>query len=568
MLNKLASLLQGEKSNHPLGSIPNLDHTLSEIPLTDPTRVLLDVAALIEDVDRYDSELAPAALRQAILHIDTFARPAYNELLLAYLLPGTRWHASEVAWAALDRHCLLLTEAYQHCLEVALSGKEDLSRAKMQLALCSTRAMQAWVERKKLHHLRYRPPDLEWWLAAHKLVGLASQHNVISLVQQVYADSPLVHSTIHAYLTGLYLEIAPVSNLLPIQLEVLHRWLQQNANTFEFSEAPHAGTTHFISLHNPGNPTRYTSSVIHSPAMRYCSTQRLRAPLLLLAHNLRSQTIPEWLQPLMPQKAAIDKLMQTLMRHWTDQPPERSSPRQSDSAPMRVVHGFSLARRMIACSAFAKRGKSLNYRGSEMQSLFNELRFGEAGRQRENIFDDQTVDPMETLIKLETSGDKQMMDEWLRVDSSATGIGAVMPGLRSRNRIGELIGFRIDGNIDWRIGILRRIGRDAQKRVSIGIETLPYPSLSAQVRPNNVELTVWSQASEAGNGYVDAVLIEAEGDTLLLLPGLFVAELSVNLLVDGKRRNIILTEKIDHGNDWERVRFREAEPTPESTPEP
>jgi hypothetical protein len=64
------------------------------------------------------------------------------------------------------------------------------------------------------------------------------------------------------------------------------------------------------------------------------------------------------------------------------------------------------------------------------------------------------------------------------------------------------------------------------------------------------------------------VLIEAEGDTLLLLPGLFVAELSVNLLVDGKRRNIILTEKIDHGNDWERVRFREAEPTPESTPEP
>jgi hypothetical protein len=563
MLNKLAGLLQGDKSNHPLGSIANLNQTLSEIPLSDPSRVLLDVAVLIEDPDRYDSDLAPAALRQAVLHIDTFARQAYSDLLLAYLLPGTRWHASEVAWTALDRHAQLLTKAYEHCLETALSGKEDLSRAKMQLALCSTRAMQAWVERKKLHHLRYRPPDLEWWLAAHKLVGLASQHNVISLVQQVYPDSPLVHSTIHAYLAGLYLEIAPVSNLLPVQLEVLHRWLLQNANTFEFAEAPHAGTTHFISLHNPGNPTRYTSNVIHSPAMRYCSTQRLRTPLLQLAHSLRTQAVPEWLQPLMPQKAAIDKLMQTLMRHWTDQPPERSSPRQSDSAPMRVVHGFSLARRMIACSAFAKRGKSLSYRGSEMHNLFNELRFGGSGKLREDVGEEAMVDPMEALLKLETSGDKQMMDEWLKIDSSDSGIGAVMPGLRSRNRIGELIGFRIDGSIDWRLGILRRIGRDAQKRVSIGIETLAYPSISAQVRPNNVELTVWSQASEAGNGYVDAILVEAEGDTLLLMPGLFVAELSVNLLVDGKRIDVILTEKIDHGNDWERVRFRVAEPTPE-----
>jgi hypothetical protein len=261
----------------------------------------------------------------------------------------------------------------------------------------------------------------------------------------------------------------------------------------------------------------------------------------------------------MPQKAAIDKLMQTLMRHWTDQPPERSSPRQNDNAPMRVVHGFSLARRMIACSAFAKRGRSLSYRGSDMHNLFNELRFGDAGKLRDDVGEEAMVDPMETLLKLETSGDKQMMDEWLKVDSSDTGIGAVMPGLRSKNRIGELIGFRIDGNIDWRLGILRRIGRDAQKRVSIGIETLPYPSLSAQLRPNNVELTVWNQASESGNGYVDAILIETDSDTLLLMPGLFVAELSANLIVDAKRRDIILTEKIDHGNDWERVRFRSAE---------
>jgi hypothetical protein len=227
---------------------------------------------------------------------------------------------------------------------------------------------------------------------------------------------------------------------------------------------------------------------------------------------------------------------------------------------MRVVHGFALARRMIACAAFAKRGRSLNYRGADMENLFNELRFGRTGRPTEaSVEEDLEVDPMETLLKLETSGDKQMMDEWLKVDGSDTGIGAVMPGLRGRNRIGELIGFRLEGTIDWRLGIIRRIGRDKQKRISIGIETLAAPSICAQLKPSNLVLSVWSEASEAGNGYVDAILIAADSDTLLLMPGLFVAELAVNLLVDGQRRDVILTEKLDHGGDWERVRFRPAE---------
>jgi hypothetical protein len=559
MLNKLAGLLQGEKSSHPLGSTQNVDRTLSEIPLTDPSRILLEVAALLEDFSRYETELTPAAQRNALLRIDNFARSAYNELLQAYVVPGSRTHASELAWSTLDRHNLLLRDAYSHCLTAALQSNEDLSRAKMLLALCATRAMQAWVERKKLHHFRYRPPDIEWWLAAHKLVGLASQHGVISLVQEVYPGEGGARSTLHAYLIGLYLEIAPVSNLIAVQLEVLHRWLQQNVSTFEFSEVAHAGTTHFISLHNPGNPTRYTANVQHSSAMRYCSTRRLRTPLVQFSHALRSSTPPDWLAPFVVQRELIDKLLQALLLHWADQPPERSSPRQNENAAMRVVHGFSLARRMIACSAFAKRGKSLNYRGADMENLFNELRFGRAGIAPQAIEEELLIDPLETLLKLETSGDKQMMDEWLKVDSSASGVGAVVPGLRPRNRIGELLGFRFDGDIEWRIGIIRRIGRDKQKRASIGIETLPVPSVCAQIRPSNVELTVWSEASEAGNGYVDAILIATDGDTLLLMPGLFIAELAVNLIADGQRRDIILTEKLDHGSDWERVRFRPAD---------
>ncbi|HTJ96768.1 MAG TPA: hypothetical protein VL381_04815 [Rhodocyclaceae bacterium] len=557
MFNKLVGLFQGEKSDHPLGSTENLDQTLSEIPLSDPARVLVDVANHLEDISRYDTELSPAAIRRALLHIDTFAQPFYNDLLLAFVLPGSREHNSDLVWSHLDRHSSILFLSYMHCLEVALRSNEDLSKEKMQLAQCATRAMQAWVERKKLQHFRYRPPDQEWWSEAHKLVGLASKHGVTNLAQTSYPDDTQTRSTLHAYLAGLYLEMAPVSNLVTLQLEVLHRWLQLNAGSFEFGEMPYAGATHYIDLANPSTPMRYTSAVTHTATLRYCSSRRLRTPLAQFANLLRrTEALPEWLEPFNKQRGDLEKLVQTLLQYWAEQPPERASPRAQEQTPMRVVHGFALTRRMVACSAFAKRGKSLNYRGADMENLFNELRFGRSGKSDE---EDTVVDPMETLLKLETSGDKQMMDEWLKVDASTTGVGAIAAGLRSRNRIGELVGFRFEGDIEWRAGIIRRIGRDKNKRASIGLEAIEGPSQCAQVRPVNVELTVWNEACEAGNGYVDAIITAPGSNTLLLPLGLFVDDLLVTLNIEGQSSTIVLTEKLDHGNDWERVRFQPAD---------
>lgn len=560
MLNKLVGLLQGEKSSHPLGSKENLDRTLADIPTTDPSRVLLDVDNLLEDIQRYDTELSAAALRQAVLGMDDFAHEAYAELLLHFLLPQHREHNSDLTWSTLERHNRLLFEAYSHCLQAALGSNEEAARIRSSLTLCALRAIHAWVEFKKLNHFRYRPADLEWWLEAHKLVGLASRHGVISLAQAPYADEPLTRSTLHAYLSGLYLEISPLSNLVPIQMEVLHRWLQQHAGSFEFAEVPHPGTTHYISLHNPGTPTRYNNNVTPNPALRYCSTRRLRVPLVQLANTLRqTENTPDWLAPLIQEQAHLSTLVQILLPRWAEQPPERSSPRQAGDAPLRIVHGYALARRMIACSAYAKRGHSLNYRGADMENLFNELRFGRTGQPAILATESAPTDPMETLLKLETSGDKQMMESWVMRDSSANGLGAYATGLRSRNKIGGLVGLRVDDQIDWRLGIIRRITRDKTKRLHVGIETLPAPSICAQVRPAHHELGVWSQACEAGDGFADAILVAPSDDTLLLPPGLFVPGLVVLLKINGLTQHITLTEKIEEGSDWERVRFQPAE---------
>lgn len=562
MLNKLVGFLQKERSSHPLGSPQNIDQALSEIPVGDAARVLVDIDNLLDDFSRYDTELPADAARDALVQIDTFARPFYDDLLQNYLLPGTRAHGDEMAWITLDKHVQVVCAAYRHCLlqDSRNDKKEERTQGeRMALALCAARAIDAWVEHKKLLHCRYRPADGTWWETVHDLIGIVNGLGVMRLSQILYPDQTPARSALHAYMAGLYFELAPVSNLVPLQFEVLQRWLQQHAAAFELTETPHDASTHVldIAMHTP--PQRFDPQrPLRGTRLHYCSTRRMRGNILKLAQFTRPQaTLPEWLQPFHAHNEQISALVELLLRHWTEQPPERSSVREAGECNLRVVSGLSLARRMIACSAFARSGRSLNYRGTELSNLFNEYRFGRGAPVRATE-DETPPDPMETLLRLETSGDKQMMEEWRQSDVSAQGLGATSLALRARNRIGELISYRRESEIEWHLGILRRISRTPQRRISYGLETLPGPAQCAQVRNPDLKLGIWAEAFEAGNGFIDAILLTPESCQLLVPTGLFSPALVLTLAVDGTQSTIKLTEKIDQGNEWELVRFQPA----------
>lgn len=555
MFNKLVGLIQGEKTSHPLGSADALAQTLSEIPTRDANRVLAEADNLIEDPQRYDTELSAVQLLQAIIEIDAFAREAYRGQLQRFLLPGTHDHNSDLLWAVLERHQRLAHTAYAYALRAFTPGTEAAVQQRPLIAQGALRAMMAWVEWKKLQHFRYRPPELEWWLTAHQLVGVASQHAVLGQVLPPFPDEGPARSCLHAYLAGLYLEMAPMANLVPVQVEVLSNWLQQHASVVEFSEVPHPGTTHFISLQNPGQPTLYGPSVTPNSALRFCSTRRLRPALLMLSKHIRRQEpAPDWLTPYLGQREALEVLLDNLLRYWADQRPERAATRTALNEGLRVVHGLDLARRMIACTAFAKEGRTLRYRRADWEQLFNEQRFGRVDQQLPATEDDVPVDPMETLQKLETAGDQLMMEQWTLVDQSETGVGAIAMGLRSRNRIGELVGYRIEGDIEWRIGVIRRIGRDSRKRASIGLQSLPMPAVCAQGR----SLAQRIEGKAEAQSFFDAILLASVGNELLLPLGVFAVNLLVRLDVGGQQQEIVLTEKVDRGSDWVRARFKPA----------
>lgn len=566
MFKKLLSRfqsIQANKSDHPLISDENLDHLFSDIPRSDPERVLYEVGYWLDAIDRYAAEIGESKLRHAILRLDNFSRPAFVELYARFLKPGSREYLLEQTRVQIDAYVTHLAHAHRHILAAAV-GKSGLQDSKT-LALCSARGMLAWIIQKKLHRLRYRLPNNNWWQIANELLELAGKHKVHETVQLLYEGEQLRLSARQFHAVGIYFEMAPLGNLARHHFEALDRFLLQQAVNLEVLHNRNSASTHRIDLDANSGPVRITDQDEQGSSMRYCSGTKLRGQLVGLATQLRGDTpLPDWVAEAHCSRDQMQDLVKALVMHWSTSPPRRESSRHDQQQQLRIVHGFRLARRMIAYSGYARSGREIEYESSNSAN-FGEGRFAQAdktamsegGKQpsSEEEIDRPEVTPLDVLENLETSGDIQMMERWQQTDVSVTGFGAVMSGLRSVHGVEGLLCYRHDLDIEWRLGIIRRIGRDARDRASIGIQTLPGTLFCALAKPQgNKGVDAWpSMIALDGHGYADAILLVGDREELVLPLNAFVADLRLDLKAENGRRHVRMIELIAQGNDYQRI---------------
>ena len=556
MFSKLISRFQDKKSDHPLGSDENLDALLAGMSQFDPTRLLLDVDHWLDGIETCVSEIGADAAAHALFRLDQFSRAGADELLTRYLSAGKREYLRDSIWSALDTHAARLFEGYQATLSIPQELRSD--KDKIRMAGSAARALRAWALRKKLQHFRYRRPSVELWLDAHNLLQLLWRLDVQQTSVTPYRDEAET-SPLHEYLVGLYLEFVPFGNMVPQQLELAERFLR-SCEGLELTPQPHLLSTDRIDLAAGNGPQRLNDGDAGSISMRYCSVLKLRGPLMKFAAQARKpEQAPGWLASMPATREQIAGGLLTLMTYWAPKPPKRGNDRFGQKVELRVVFGFGLARRMIAASHFARSGRSFKYEGVDLDRLFAEFRFGRVEQsaaaeadQAPKTDEPEVSSPLEILRKLELRGDKAQMEHWLQVDSSATGLGAVVPAVLPRHQIGLLVCLRSLDGLDWRLGLIRRIGRDADNRPSIGLETLASPSICAQAKPGGEE-TVWNKVTEGGHGWLDAIILSEEGKELILPAGAFVAGMEIDVRSELGRWRVRLETLVDHGLDFDRI---------------
>ena len=473
VFGKLISRFQ-KKSDHPLGSDENLEVLLAEIPQREPGYLLMDVDQWLAEMPTHVEEIGAAQALTALIRLDQFSREAADELLKRYLGAGRREFMSDAAWMTLNAHASHLLNCYTAALQ-ALAHAAESSADKNRMARSAVCALRAWALGKKLQRFRYRASAPEHWQAAHDLMRLLARCNLLQASVVAYRGEQEM-SALTEYLVGVYLEMLPLGNLVAQQIEFIDNFLRYSG-VLELTQEPHAHSSFQIDIAGAKPPQRRSADATGHAAMRYCSTARLRALLMKLAAQIkRQEAVPEWVRNVPAEVDQIEAAILLLILAWAPAPPQRQSERVRQENSLKVIFGFGMVRRMIAASNFARLGRTLDYEGTDFDSLFEANRFGrvriESQAEAEVEESKPKVDPLAILEKLELAGDKAQMETWRQLDCSATGLGAACPILLARHRIGVLVGFRYRDAIDWRIAIMRRIGRDEANRPSIGLETL------------------------------------------------------------------------------------------------
>jgi hypothetical protein len=146
---------------------------------------------------------------------------------------------------------------------------------------------------------------------------------------------------------------------------------------------------------------------------------------------------------------------------------------------------------------------------------------------------------------------------WEVEDISATGFrGVVSPALLDNLRIGTLIGSRPENMGNWGVGIIRRLSRDAQNNLQVGVEIL-----SNQV--TGVSLSVADRARVDNTTHLALYLNklnDISGEACLLMrPGTFLPSRSFKMKLAEKTYLLLSLGLIESGDDFDLARYRKME---------
>jgi hypothetical protein len=359
--------------------------------------------------------------------------------------------------------------------------------------------------------------------------------------------------------------VSPHGGLFPAQLVCLDLMLRHFSNLLPMRDEPDESTSFYADPSRNRSPERWLPGLPRRERCRYFgigAAQRYFETMLV--HANEGKPMPDWVVGCGIEPRRYHELLERTLPQWSSTPPQRGSRREAQESDLLIVHGFGQLRRMLSSSEYARSGKQipeLGYNTSKAFDEFSRIRFDTVQMHASKLASmtaepepQKNLSPLEVLSKLELAGDKQMMGHWRQIDTSPGGFGAVVPKMLAWVRIGMLIGYRHPGDIEWRPAVIRRRGRDAAGNQTCGAQSLGWPAASVRVRPleaNEHENEGWDRLPGAGEGFQEAIFIEADPMLLLIQPGFFSAGRNVLLKARDKSHIVRLGTLLETGIDYE-----------------
>lgn len=292
-------------------------------------------------------------------------------------------------------------------------------------------------------------------------------------------------------------------SLNPVDLRIAKRLSIYLSNLFSLSEQCQEDSIFTFDLNNPSAPVRVKEGgTMYPPGSRFIGVTGATRQLDNILKTLGKNLVPDELNLGVAYSAGeVTGVAQRLAAFCQMRQPVRRPPRRKINMKVSVLNGF-----------------------------FNMIE--------------------ETNVDLNLNDPSS--DGWEVEDISANGLRCVLREGRTSNvKIGSLVGLQPEKALHWGVGIVRRLRRDAQNNLNIGIRILSN-KVSSVVLHGHDGLSADTDHS--------ALLLEGARDQseslLLVKQDIFSPNQSPTMAQDGKSFLLLPVALVERGVDFDLVRYR------------
>lgn len=545
----------GDKPDHPMQNMAEARRLLAELPL-DAFKAVEEIAFWLGSVR--DTEGFRLDRRVEVVKLLDETAQAYQRKLGRDYLTALRMQKFQEnrLWLLIFDYWKNAADAYMQCIDEYGRQAKGAEAVKDELPLLAARALRALAAQKKWLHIRYRPVEERIWADIAKLSLLAEAKLFLKSLFPLYPGGAAPGSVQQELLKALVFEMSSPNSLSPTHMDLTDRLVQLYVNSFTFDERPSPASTFYIDMSKAAAPTRAHKGMQLHPMLRFfgsnVAAEKLAVPIQALKEGVMPPELGFGDECL---KEDLLDVLEHLRLYWASTPPLRKHMRTRTTSRFNVVYRFPEIRRKIA---EGERGVVASV--LENKDLLHQER---VDLQLYGFVTEKTKQMMAKTASRNTAAEKDQTESWVMDNISAGGFGAVVPQISGDwLKVGILLGLKAEQESKWAVGVVRRLGRDASMRISVGIQTLAREPVSVRLRPLEPgEVSMWEKMADAPSyKYIAAILLPpgavTAGDaTLLIEKGSFVAGRNYLLLFRDEKRVIKTSRLLEEGEDFERVEF-------------
>ncbi|HQS57234.1 MAG: hypothetical protein B7Y56_00295 [Gallionellales bacterium 35-53-114] len=497
--------LFSNKSDHPLANLKSAQLLLNDLPKTDPVVVLHEIGlwieALFDPVNEFRLDHQFAVMRM----LDEAAHPHLRKILQGYfaVVPPSSFNENRL-WGAMNAYFNFCDLGYLDLLIGLQKGEKGSGAIKSNLSLICARGIYAAFGKLECAAVRYIQIDPQIWAHLAEFYAYAEAEQCLDELLPLYAGSGSETTASRLFASVLMWYTAGVGSFRPLDLHISKRLITYMSKAFAVEEECKADSLFAFDLAKPAAPVRVKEQgAMYPDSIRFMGVGA--APQLFdnLLKTLDKNLVPEELNMGVAYSADLVVDVASSLSACCRSPlPLRRNPRRKIKVHMNVVNGFF---RVVE-----KTDAGLNFHGSESET-------------------------------------------WEVEDVSANGLSCMLPAGKVANvSIGSLLGLQPEKIEHWGAGIVRRMRRDAQNNLHLGVEML-----ASKV----VGIILHAPEGSSEDARQAALLLDKadlqDGESLVLMKqDTFSANRSPTMTLGEQSFLLMPMALVEKGMDFELVRYR------------